>query len=148
MGKKELRSFPWLSDSTFEECEKALVFSSVDIIIRMKDSFLLGMRRNQPGSGTWGLPGGIIRRGESREEAVHRIVKLETTLDIQKIRIIGTYDHLWPSRQYVSTCYMTEVKGRCILPKSTNEFSELRFFREIPDGTDRNYRSMLEDAGL
>jgi len=149
LEKRELYPFPWVSSSVFHKCERAFVFSSVDIIILLDDFFLLGRRRNDPGRGTWALPGGIIRRGESREESVYRIVIDETTLDIHNIRILGTYDHIWPTRQYVSSCYIAEVKGKLgNLPSRTREFTKLTFHQSIPADTHENYVIMLKDAGL
>ena len=139
-----------LPDHIFRLCEKALVFSSVDVIIESHNSFLLGIRKIQPVRGTWGLPGGIIRRGELRDQAVRRIAKLETGLDVQIARFLGAYDHVWHTRQYVSNCYIAQIKDGILnsnLPSGLREFSKLRFFRTIPPNTHRNYATLLKDAG-
>jgi len=142
------QSKPWVSDAAFQECEQAIVFSSVDIIILRDDRFLLGKRRNEPGEGTWALPGGIVRRGETREEAVIRIAKFETGLDLRITKFLGSYDHLWPTRQYVSNCYLAKPIGRSSdIPSFNEEFSLIRFFKSIPSGVHRNYTVMLEAAG-
>jgi len=149
LEKRELYPFPWVSSSVFHECEKAFVFSSVDIIILLDDFFLLGRRRYEPGRGTWSLPGGIIRRGESRDESIFRIVKHETMVDIHNIRFLGSYDHIWTTRQYVSSCYIAEVRGKLgNLPKRTKEFTKLTFHQFIPSDTHENYVKMIKDAGL
>lgn len=109
----------------------------------------MGKRKNEPGRGTWGLPGGIIRRRELRKDATLRICRLETTLYIHIVRFLGSYDHMWRNRQYVSCGYLARLKGKNIeLPNETAEFSKLQFFETIPLKTHKNYAIMLHDAGL
>ena len=147
--KKKDPSNLWLPDHVFLQCERAFVFSSVDVIVVSEGSFLLGLRRIEPGKGTWALPGGIVRRGELREDAVYRITKLDTGLDVSITHFLGVYDHLWPTRQYIVNCYVTTIKSgnTSNLPNLQTELTNLRFFDTIPDNTHPNYTCMLEDAG-
>ncbi len=51
---------------------------SIDLLVRdAQGRILVGLRRNQPAAGTWFVPGGVIRKGETLDAAFARITHAE-----------------------------------------------------------------------
>ncbi len=67
---------------------------SVDLVITSKDGVLLSLRDIEPYKDLWHLPGGMIYKDESIDEAAKRIAKKETGLDIQTGRFLGYIEYV------------------------------------------------------
>ena len=60
-----------------------------------KDSKVLLIRRaNDPGAGTWSLPGGTQEIGETIRETAIREVREETSVEIKNLRFLGAFDSI------------------------------------------------------
>jgi len=62
----------------------------VKCIIKRNDGKIL-LIRNTYGSGSWNLPGGGVKKGESAEQAVRREVKEETGIILNTLQPIGAF---------------------------------------------------------
>jgi colanic acid biosynthesis protein WcaH len=85
-----------LEDDEFIRVVKNTPLVSLDLVIRSKENkLLMGMRVNEPAAGSWFVPGGRIRKGESIEEAFLRITKAELGLSysIDAARLFGAFTH-------------------------------------------------------
>lgn len=83
---------------------------SIDLIIRnQEDRVLVGLRTNEPAKGIYFVPGGVIRKGESLEQAFSRILAGETGLDekISSARFLGAYEHFYESNRFNEPGYGT-----------------------------------------
>lgn len=113
----------------------------VDCIVMYKGKFLLGRRRIKPDVGKWGLIGGMVRLGETTEEAVVRKCKEEAgiSVEINKVKLIGIFTCFGETRQDICMTYTVEVDqlngvkldyqhdnyawvDKTCLPKDTNQF--------------------------
>jgi len=71
---------------------------SIDLIIQdEEDRVLLGWRNNEPARETWFVPGGVIRKGESLDEAFRRVAQSELGLHIERsvARFVGAFEHFY-----------------------------------------------------
>jgi colanic acid biosynthesis protein WcaH len=68
---------------------------SVDLSIQTDDGVLFGTRTNEPAKGYWFSPGGRVRKFETREEAVHRVVRQECGLDVEIIESLGVFERIY-----------------------------------------------------
>jgi ADP-ribose pyrophosphatase YjhB (NUDIX family) len=59
--------------------------------INKKGKVLVVKRNQEPGKGTWALPGGFIESNEHPEKACLRELKEETGLDGKIIKLVGVY---------------------------------------------------------
>ncbi|MBN1265278.1 MAG: GDP-mannose mannosyl hydrolase [Anaerolineales bacterium] len=87
-----------LPQDTFIEVVRRAPLVSVDLIVRdIADRVLLGWRTNEPARGTWFVPGGVIYKGETIHEALHRVfqVELGREIDREQIRFLGVYEHFY-----------------------------------------------------
>lgn len=95
------------------------------IILNDKNEILLGRRINRYGEGTYCLPGGKLKTGETFEECVVREVKEETGLDIEikDIKIINLCLH-----GFVQVgAFVEKYKGVPTICEP-NKCDDLRFF--------------------
>lgn len=71
---------------------------SIDLVIEnAAGCILLGLRRNPPARGSWFVPGGRIRKGESLDRAFPRIALDEVGLEISRAsaQFLGVYEHFY-----------------------------------------------------
>jgi hypothetical protein len=69
---------PDRNDTAFLEVVRNAPLVSIDLIVRDHDGrILVGRRVNQPAKGTWFVPGGSIRKGETLARALARISDAE-----------------------------------------------------------------------
>ncbi|HEX4895244.1 MAG TPA: NUDIX domain-containing protein [Solimonas sp.] len=73
---------------------------SIDLIVRRADNaVLLGRRRNEPAQGLWFVPGGVIRKGETLDEAYARIIRDELGWELvpprAQARFMGVHEHFY-----------------------------------------------------
>lgn len=54
---------------------------AVSAVVRENGRLLMVQRANEPGRGTWALPGGLVRQRETLAEAIVREVREETGID-------------------------------------------------------------------
>jgi len=69
-------------------------FVGVGVVIWREDKFLLIQRGKAPRYGSWSLPGGRQKLGETVREAGVREVKEETNLDVEITHLIDVVDSL------------------------------------------------------
>ncbi len=112
----------------FKEVVKNTPLIALDLIVIDKEGrILLGLRNNNPGKGSWSVPGGRIYKNEILKEAFKRISKNELGLavDVNRIRFRGIYEHFYQESVFneanINTHYVTiacEVK-----PAETDEIA-------------------------
>jgi molybdenum cofactor cytidylyltransferase len=78
-------------------------------VIPWEGGILLGLRRENPGSGRWSFPSGFVDRGEVVEAAAVREVLEETGLNVDIISLIGVYSE--PGKAVIVIAYAAEVRG-------------------------------------
>ena len=107
----------------------------VDMVVRDdKNGILLIERDINPGKGLWHFPGGTVLKGESLLEAMKRIAKEETNLDVVNAEIIGMMDFYEESNPYfhtVSAVFEVQVAKGAISGSFQGE--KLEFFSTLPD---------------
>lgn len=90
------------------------VRAAVDVVISKGDSnVLLVKRKNEPFSGKWALPGGMVDYGETVEQAAIREAKEETGLDVELEGLLGVYSdpERDPRGQVISIVFAASEKG-------------------------------------
>lgn len=97
-----------LSEEDFATVERLAPFVSIDFIIEnVVGKVLLGKRTNEPARGFWFVPGGIILKGETIDEAGRRISIQETGHEFLPSHgaLLCASDHIYDQRHYVVLAY-------------------------------------------
>lgn len=63
------------------------------VILRDRE-VLLVQRGKMPGKGEWSLPGGLVELGETVQEALHREVWEEVSIEIEILGLVGVYNRI------------------------------------------------------
>lgn len=121
-------------------------------VVCREDQVLLIKRGTDPGKGTWSIPGGVVRLGESLREAVVREVREETGLDVEAVEQLGTVERIERDQgrvrfHYVIVDYACRVKGGT--PKAGSDANDIRWFAlgELePLGLSREALTIVERA--
>lgn len=99
-----------LPDDIFRTIVEVTPLVSIDLLLRGSDGrYLLGWRQNRPAARHWFVPGGRIRKGETRGAAFARITagELGTSFELSTARLLNTYDHLYEDTVFGATPYGT-----------------------------------------
>ncbi|MHA1239060.1 MAG: NUDIX hydrolase [Candidatus Odinarchaeia archaeon] len=67
---------------------------AVGAVIIRNGKVLLVKRRTQPKKGAWSIPGGLVKLGETVEEALKREILEETGLRVSVEKIAGVFDYI------------------------------------------------------
>ena len=89
---------PKLPAGEFLEAVRRMPLVSFDLLVRDEaDRLLLGCRKNEPARDFWFVPGGIIRKGETLQEAFARITRdeLGSSMLLTEARLKGIYEHFY-----------------------------------------------------
>lgn len=87
---------------------------SVDLLVLHRNGILLGKRLNEPAKGEWFVPGGTVLKGETLEQAVHRVADEELGVSVTIDERLGTYAHFYDtaahpevdSKHYLATAFV------------------------------------------
>lgn len=85
-----------INDQMYAWVKKNLPIPTADALIMGKGGVLLLRRKNEPEAGKWWTPGGRVMLGEKIEEALKRIVKAETGIQVDVLSVLGVLQVITP----------------------------------------------------
>lgn len=92
-----------LSREDFKVLVQLAPLVAIDLILRDPSGHILvGRRNNPPAQGSWFVPGGRIRKNETRQAAFTRILQDETGLRLpfSQAQLLGSYDHIYTENHF------------------------------------------------
>lgn len=90
---------------------------AVGAVVFKDDCVLMVKRSNAPAKGSWAVPGGKIKLGETMHQALVREIKEETSLDITVGEVVYIFDVIQHNEQkeitfhYVIIDFLCELQG-------------------------------------
>jgi 8-oxo-dGTP diphosphatase len=138
-GKPE--KVEWVPDELWSVGFEYFVRLTVDAAILDKDKICLVKRKEEPFKGSWHLPGGFVRKGESLIEAVERKAREETGLEVEVKDPVGVYE-LYDPRGHIVT-----IVWRCH-PKAGKTKGNARYFRkdDLPRNIGFHHEKLIVDV--
>ena len=126
-----------------------LPIPSASALVVQRGRVLLVKRGREPEPEAWSLPAGLVKYGETVEQAAVRETLEETGIRIAIRELLGVYDLLTGAYHYVVICFLAEPLGGHIRPGPDVE--DTRWFRlkELKDIELMSItRAALRDADL
>ena len=136
---------PRLSEAEFRRIYAKVPRLCVEVCILMDGGVVLTKRAIEPELGKWHIPGGTFLRGESLADAVRRVAKAETGLDVEIVRLLGAIEYhiKYYEAQPVGLAYLVRPRGRNRTFRTDFQASEARVFRRVPPRTVRDQAKFL-----
>jgi len=130
----------WVPDNYWKIGFEYFVRLTVDAAVLDGDKICLVKRKEAPFKGSWHLPGGFVRKGESLIEAVKRKAKEETGLEVEVKNPLGIYE-LYDPRGHIVT-----IVWRC-LPKTGKLKENARYFEKdnLPRNIEFQHEKLIRD---
>lgn len=108
----------------------------VGVILLKNDCVLLGLRHSNPKiadsdlhlEGTWTLPSGKVRFGESFEDAGKRKVKEECNLDVTSLQVVCVQNDVNAFAHYATIGLLADAFSGNIMPIATQELVHFDWF--------------------
>ena len=99
-------------------------------------SILLIKRKNPPFKGDWAIPGGLVDKGESLEDAVYRELKEETGIEVNYLEQLYTFGEpdRDPRKRIMSVAYYGLVKPDAFVVHAADDADDADWFKidELP----------------
>ncbi|BAK54767.1 NUDIX hydrolase [Sulfurisphaera tokodaii] len=96
------------------------------VIFNKQRKVLLVKRKNPPNKGSWAIPGGKVKYGETLEEAVKREIKEETNLDVRVKELLAIVEIIKEGFHYVILDFVCEnIEGKLM---ASSDAEDARFF--------------------
>ena len=118
----------------------------VGALILQRDRILMAQRGKEPGKGSWSLPGGALKVGETLKDAIRREVLEETGLAVDPRHVFEVFERIVRDRDgaaeyhYVLIDYLCRVTGGTL--EAGDDVSAVEWVRmrdlaglEITEGT-------------
>lgn len=129
--------------------------AGVGAVVWDGDKVLLIQRAQEPGKGTWGLPGGLVELGETVTQALRREVAEETGLDVEVGAIVGVFELITRNEQgrvrfhYIVLDFLAQVQGGVLRPDTDVsdtrwvDLDDLAAYRLRPETADMIQRARV-----
>ena len=131
-----------LTPDQFRSIVQLTPLASLDLVIQDEtEHVLVGLRNNEPAKGTYFVPGGIIRKNETLDQAFLRILSIETGLALSRREAehIGLFEHFYSANRfgeagygthYVVNAYRIRLNPRPSIVRD-GQHAELRWLRPV-----------------
>jgi len=139
-----VQKFKRAPKNLFDKFGKYFPYSTVDVMIRNGESFLLAKRTIPPYKNKWNFPGGVIFKTEKLYAAAKRIAKEELNLDVKIEAFLGVYENPIPTRHDISHVFIASILRGTM--KGDFQSSNLQFFKKPPKDMVPFQRKLLRDA--
>ena len=130
----------------YEKICNSIPIVCIDIILQIKNKYLLVKRNNPPLKNYWWVPGGRVKIGENLKDAASRNLKDETGLKIKKFQFFGILDLKFKENTFgkglyhtVSIVFKKKIKNISKL-KLDSQSSKWKLASELPKKITHNIK--------
>ena len=121
----------------------------VDVVLTDSDKILLSKRKTEPYKGFWHLPGGVIRKNETLQLALSRVIQTEIGIsDFQVTKQLGIFDdpHRDPRGHFITVAF--QIITDSSIPEFGPQQEQLAFFKKLPSKLGFDASKIIKSADL
>ncbi|MEK7526736.1 MAG: NUDIX domain-containing protein [Patescibacteria group bacterium] len=109
----------------------------LEVIIKTKEGIVLSKRLIPPYIGYWHTPGGTLLYGEKIQDAIKRIAKEETGMDVKVVKFLGILEYpIFKSLNHtISLGFL--VKPTSGELRGSDQGKDIQYFKKLPTKTVR-----------
>lgn len=135
-----------LTHKEFKEIFSKVPRLAVEAVIMTPDGIVLTKRKIVPRPGTWHVPGGTMQKGETIAQAVKRVAKAETGIDVELVKMLGVveYDFKGYFSQPIGLAHLVRPKNINFKMKVDENAEDIRIFEKLPPNTFKEHRQFLK----
>ena len=138
-----------LPEKLYNQVLRSMPVLAIDGVLFYDKKVLLLKRRGEPFKGSWVLPGGMLKYGETLEEGVVREYEEETKVMIRVRSIVNIYSHSHrdPRGHVVAVVYLCDPVAGSINER-VDDNPNIEFFAldKLPNNMGFDHRQIVEDA--
>ena len=126
----------WLSNEDYDFVFNLVPRLCVDLIIRKEGGIILSFRDIEPNKDFWHMPGGMVYKNESIENAAKRIAKKESGLDLSIMKLIGFIEfphEMQAGKDRHTVSIVLEVKAIGGEAKTDFQSKKINVFTDLPN---------------
>lgn len=146
----------YIPGETFSEFIQSMPQCCVEIVVSTDNGVLLAKRANAPVKDSWFWPGSRLYKGESLENAPHRVADEELGIDVDIVEQLGIHEHVWetsaeagrPSRHTVNIVYLVEPADPDFEISLDDQHTTTRFVESVDESYHEYVREYFADHDL
>lgn len=135
----------------FKEIYSKVPRLTVDLVVQGSEGIVLTLRNLPSWNNQWHFPGGTVFYKETIEQAVHRIAEDELGVQVEIVDLLGYIEFTSEEKERgfgwtISLAVLCKIVEGEI--KSSEESSEVGFFKTLPEGIIKEQADFLKKVGL
>jgi ADP-ribose pyrophosphatase YjhB (NUDIX family) len=136
----------WLTNEEYDTAFTLVPRICIDLVIKSENKIALSLRKIEPEKDKWHLPGGIIYKNESIEEAVGRVAKKEVGVEVTIEKFLGYMEfkneiQYGKNRHTISLVFQVLPKQKKFIPDSQSH--EIKYHLNIPENTHPIHKNFI-----
>ncbi|MBR9703977.1 NUDIX domain-containing protein [Candidatus Pacearchaeota archaeon] len=152
-----MEKIKFIDDLEYKKIMEILPICCVDILIEKENKILLLKRNNEPLKGYFWTPGGRIYKNESSTDAVLRIAKQETGLEVEIIKKTGSFDFIHNIGKYpdlkngihtISIVFLVKPRDNNQEISIDKTSEEYKWITKIDNDLHLILKQVLKDSGI
>jgi len=142
----------FIPENLYQEIISRLPIATVDLVVKMKESFLLVKRLEGPAKNQWWFPGGRVLFNENLEGAVKRKLKGELNIrNYKKIKFLGVNELHFKKGIFnrpvhtITIVFLVELnKKDCLNIRADQTILKFNWFNNIPPNSHSHIKKFLK----
>lgn len=146
----------FIPENLYQEIISRLPIAAVDLVVKMKKSFLLVKRLEGPAKNQWWFPGGRILIGESLIKAAKRKLREELNINnFRRVKFLGVGETKFKRGRFnkpihsINNVFLVELNGKESSKIRTDRtISKYKWFNDVQKGWHSYIKEFLKLAGF
>ena len=137
----------------FQQIIENMPVFCIDIVLVHDNKVLLTYRTDEPAKNQWWIQGGRVYKNERINEAIQRLAKRETGMEVEVIKQIGTYEVFFDKGSLelktgihdVAVCFLVKPKEELNV-NLDNTHKQYKWIERVEDSLHSYVKKVINDS--